>query len=104
MSLVNMAIVEDDDEAMEANPYGYGLCIRLNPAQCEALGVGAPKAGTPLMINARTIASTVTQEADVGGDGEVEVYLELQITDMSIKQISGTNGANAKALYGGDND
>ena len=41
MSLINMAVQESDDEALEAmkNPYGYGLCIRLNPKQCEALGI-----------------------------------------------------------------
>lgn len=103
MALVSMAIPEEN-EAIESNSYGYGLCIRLNPGQCEALGITTPpKAGTPMKLTARAIAKRVTEEADEG-EGETEVYLELQITDMEIGDASRSQSESATMLYGGDAD
>ena len=105
MSLKNMAVPNTDDEVMEAqnNPYGYGLCIRLNPKQCEILGISTPpEAGTVLSIKAMATATTVTQEVDIGEDDK-EVYLELQITDMEIGNAS-SSSKSASMLYGSDND
>jgi hypothetical protein len=105
MGLVNMAVQNNDDEVaeMQNNPYGYGLCIRLNPAQCEALGITTPpEAGTVLSLKAMATATAVTQEADVGEDDK-EVYLELQITDLEIGNASNA-AKSASMLYGGDND
>jgi hypothetical protein len=104
MSLINMAI-PGDDEAVEAanNPYGYGLCIRLNPKQCEALGISTPpEAGTVMSLRAMATATAVTQEVDVGEDGK-EVYLELQITDLEISTASNA-AKSASMLYGIDTD
>lgn len=105
MSLINMAVQESDDEAQEAmtNPYGYGLCIRLNPKQCEALGITTPpEAGRVMNLRAMATATCVTQEVDVGEEDK-EVYLELQITDLEIGKAS--NAANASSmLYGPDTD
>lgn len=105
MSLKNMAVQNNDDEVMEAqnNPYGYGLCIRLNPKQCEVLGISTPpEAGTVLSIKAMATATTVTQEVDIGEDDK-EVYLELQITDMEISNASNAS-KSASMLYGADSD
>ena len=105
MSLINMAVSSDDDEATEAmsNPYGYGLCIRLNPNQCEALWITTPPvAGKVLSLRAMATATSVTQEADIGEDDK-EVYLELQITDLSIGSASSAS-KSASMLYGPDAD
>lgn len=104
MTLKNMAVQYDDNEMVEAqnNPYGYGLCIRLNPKQCEILGLSSVEAGTVLSLRAMAVATQVTQEADVGEDDK-ELYLELQITDMEIGNASNSSKASA-TLYGADTD
>jgi hypothetical protein len=105
MTLKNMAVQNNDDEVaeMQNNPYGYGLCIRLNPKQCEVLGITTPpEAGTVLSLRAMATATAVTQEADVGEDDK-EVYLELQITDLEIGTASNA-AKSASMLYGADTD
>ena len=98
-----MAIPDEGPEAYEENPYGYGLCIRLNPKQCEALGIlNPPTAGMQMMMTAAVVATRVTQEVDAGEE-EKEVYLELQITDMNLSTPS-SSSKSASMLYGGDND
>lgn len=101
MALKNMA-VPDEDESQETNPYGYGLCIRLNPKQCEILGLSTPAAGTVLSLKAMAVATCVTQEVDVGEDDQ-ELYLELQITDLEIGGASSAS-KSASMLYGSDKD
>ena len=106
MALVNMAIADEAPESYEDNPYGYGLCIRLNPNQSAALGISTPPpAGTKMMIHAMAVATRVTEEADLeegGGSAEKEVYLELQITDMQIDAPGNTSAKEdaATMLYG----
>lgn len=103
MALISMALPDEGPEAYETNPYGYSLCIRLNPKQCEALGImSPPEAGTQMMMAAAVMATRVTQEVDAG-EGEKEVYLELQITDMTLSTPS-SSAKSATMLYGADTD
>ena len=99
MALINMALPDEGPEAYETSPYGYGLCVRLNPKQCEALGItaGMP-AGSKMMMTAAVVATRVTEEVDAGEE-EKEVYLELQITDMSLTSPSSAS-KSASMLYG----
>ena len=103
MALVNMAIPDEAPESYEQNPYGYGLCIRLNPNQSAALGIMTPPAaGTKMSIHAIAVATRVTEEADLEEGSEAsekEVYLELQITDMELSNSSTKDNA-ASMLYG----
>lgn len=104
MTLVSMAVKDDDDySSMPDNPYGYGLVISLNDAQCAALGITTPpQAGTVVAIEARCIVSSVTQEVEPGEE-EAEVCMRLQITDLGLVGVQADKSA-ANALYGGDND
>ena len=103
MSLINMAIPDEGPEEYEPHLYGHGLCIRLNPKQCAALGITAPpEAGRVFSLKAMATATCVTQEVDLGEEDK-EVYLEMQITDLEIGKAS--NVANASSmLYGPDTD
>jgi len=104
MALVSMAVKDDDDySSMPDNPYGYGLVISLNDAQCAALGITTPpQAGTVVAIEARCIVSSVTQEVEPGEDMP-EVCMRLQITDMGLGGVQSDKSA-ASALYGMDTD
>lgn len=106
MALVSMKTGNEDNEYAEIseNPYGYGLCLRLNPEQCKALGIDTPpKAGTAMMLMAKSIVARSTEEADIEEEGEApetEVYLELQITDLEVRAASDGTASAATVLYG----
>lgn len=84
------------------NPYGYGLSIRLNDDQVEALGIKTPPpAGTVFMVTARAVATSVTQNVEEAGEADddtgPDICMELQITDMELK---GEGSDPAARLYG----
>jgi len=91
--------MKTDNERVETcaqNPYGYGLEIRLNEDQCEALGITKPPTpGTQVQIRAMTLVTEVRQtvEAD-GDDAGPDTYLCLQITDL---ELGGTESHSSKA-------
>ena len=92
MNLVSMKT--DDDgccTSIEPNPYGYGLRIRLNDDQCEALGIKTPPAaGTVVQIQAQAFVSEAVQRTEEDGDDTgPDVSLELQITDMALQVNDG---------------
>lgn len=98
--LVSMKIKDEGPETYEDNPYGYGLCLRLNPGQCEALGIRTPPvAGTAMTLMARAVAKRVTEEAEEGKEKN-EVYLELQVTDMEVSSASNSGPSAVSMLYG----
>lgn len=100
MALVSMK-QEEEKNLMEENPYGYGLCIRLSPEQCTALGITTPPpAGSVMMLTSRAVAKSVTEEAEEGGEGN-EIYLSLQITDMEIQGMAMEPTDVAGKLYSG---
>lgn len=99
MALVSMKTDDTGCEPCSPNPYGYGLCIRLNEDQCEALGIKTPPAaGARLTVTAAAFVRSATQtvEAD-GDDAGPDVYLELQITDMELSAARSQSGA--ESLY-----
>ena len=91
MDLVSM---KTDDSGCMAdcapNPYGYGLCLRLNDDQCEALGIKAPlAAGATVTIQARAVVVEATARTEADGDDKgPDISLALQITDMGLSQSS----------------
>jgi len=102
MALVSMKMEQENELEMETNEYGYGLCIRLEPEQCAALGITTlPKAGSTITLSAKTTVKRVTEEAGEPEEGDTgnEVYLELQITDMEIQNGATTNETAASVLY-----
>lgn len=104
MDLVSM---KTDDaggmsDACAPNPYGYGLCLRLNDDQCEALGIKAPlAAGSTVMVTARAVVTQATSRVEADGDDAgPDISLELQITDMAIKPGGArSSGEIAAAMY-----
>ena len=99
MTLVSMKTEDSSVEAYEPNPYGYGLRIRLNDDQCEALGITTPPAaGTKVTISAAAFVCSATQTTEQDGDDAgVDVFLELQITDMEL--TAGAAQTDARSLY-----
>ena len=102
MALTSMKTSEENDapEAVRSNPYGYGLEIRLNEDQCEALGITTPPTpGSKVMIKAATIVVEVRQTVEVDGDDTgPNTYMCLQITDLELGASEG-NSASASLLY-----
>ena len=87
MNLVSMKTDDSGNIPLESNPYGYGLRIRLNDDQCEALGITTPPAaGSTMQITAMAFVASATQSTEQDGDDTgADVYLELQITDMALQ-------------------
>jgi hypothetical protein len=97
MALVSMKQEKEMGTEIEDNPYGYGLCIRLSPEQCTALGITTPPpAGSVMMLTARAEAKRVTEEAEEDGN---EIYLELQITDMELQGMQTDPLDAARVIY-----
>lgn len=112
MGMVSMKVGNDDSYTQVApNPYGYGLCICLSEEQVEALGLdkNPPAAGSTVVIQAVALVRRVTQESDPAeevAEGEspddIDVSLELQITDMEVTTGQQRSSAqSASLLYGG---
>jgi hypothetical protein len=102
MALINMKTSEDGaNEAITPNPYGYGLELRLNEDQCEALGITTPPTpGSKVMIKAATIVTEVHQTVEMDGDDAgPDVYMCLQITDLELGAAESAN-TQATMLYG----
>jgi hypothetical protein len=92
---------DDGNDVMSlSNKYGYGLRIRLNDDQCEALGITTPPvAGSKMNISAVAFVASATQSVeDDGDDSGNDVYLELQITDMELSTSKGVEPSTM--LYG----
>lgn len=102
MALISMKTSGDNapETAIHANPYGYGLEIRLNEDQCEALGITTPPTpGSKVMIKAQTIVVEVRQTVEADGDDTgPDTYMCLQITDLELGASEG-NSASASLLY-----
>jgi hypothetical protein len=103
MALISMKTSEDNDvpEEIRSNPYGYGLEIRLNEDQCEALGITTPPTpGSKVMVKAATIVTEVRQSVEADGDDAgPDTYLCLQITDLELGGAE-SNSSSASMLYG----
>lgn len=103
MTLVSMKTAEDSGESqpIRSNPYGYGLEIRLNEDQCEALGITTPPTpGSKVMIKAATIVVEVRQTVEADGDDSgPDTYMCLQITDLELGAAESASG-QATMLYG----
>ena len=100
MALVSMKTDDSYCEPCEPNPYGYGLRIRLNDDQCEALGITTPPAaGTKVMVTAAAFVCEATQRVESDGEDKgPDVFLELQITDMELGAAA--TQTDARSLYG----
>ena len=109
MPMVSLKKVHEHEEAELAaypstNHYGYGTEIHLNGEQVEALGIGAFRAGQPVMIRAMAIVTRSTEELEAGDDsGGKDTTLCLQITDIEVKANGGADAKKAATmLYGED--
>lgn len=109
MAMVSMRIPADDANDISAPmpSWAYGLCIRLTEEQVEALGLdkSPPPAGSHVGIQAIARVRRVTSTSDPAeetAEGEspddVDVTLELQITDMEVTPES-RPAPDASKLY-----
>ena len=101
MAMVSMKSEGGGECKALSNEYGYGLRIRLNEDQCEALGIKTPPAaGSKLNIKAAAFVASATQSVEQDGDDAgPDVYLEVQITDMEIGSAADSSAASSM-LYG----
>jgi hypothetical protein len=99
MAMISMK-TDEGPEACGTNPYGYGLSIRLNEDQCEALGITQPPAaGSKVQIRAITIVTEVTQKMESDGDDKgPDIFLCLQITDLELGSKESAS-SSASMLY-----
>lgn len=99
MAMVSMKTDDSGVDCCTPNPYGYGLRIRLNDDQCEALGITTPPtAGSKVSINAVAFVAEATQRTEEDGDDKgPDVCIELQITDMEVTPSRGV--VDAKVLF-----
>lgn len=99
MPMVSMKSDESRAEVCAPSPYSYGLRIRLDDDQCEALGIKTPPAaGTKMTIQALAFVCESTQRVEQDGDDAgPDVFLELQITDMDLKGAG--SKVDASSLY-----
>lgn len=80
------------------NPYGYGLRLHLDAAQCKALGIDQPPpVGTRFAIRAEAYVARGEQEAP-GEDDKPVTRVSLQITDLDLSRTSSAEDA-ARVLY-----
>ena len=104
MTITSMKTSGDNcSPCCESNEYGYGLRINLTEDQVEALGLNAnpPKAGAKVGIRGLAFVCSVEQRVD-GDEGDVDVCLSIQITDLEVTPAGGssTNETAATMLYG----
>jgi hypothetical protein len=110
MAMVSMKMKPEQYVEGSPNPYGYGLCLYLSEEQVEVLGLdkNPPAAGTQVGIRGVAMVRRVTQEADPvaeAAEGEapddIDVCLELQVTDLEVTPQGGMSmGSASAALYG----
>jgi hypothetical protein len=104
MKLVNMALKNEERlpggvSVGSQNKYGYGLCIHLDDAQCEMLGLDKSlPAGTTVKIEATGIVESSGERVDREGGKGNDVNMSVQITDLGL-EATGTAVSPAKALY-----
>lgn len=89
----------------EDNPradYGYGTRLCLREEQVDSVGAGKIKPGTKVKIVAYGYIASSTQfmDADEGKEPEVEMSVDIQLTDM---EVSGASSVDAAAMYPSSN-
>lgn len=100
MAMVSLKTEGKEHDMIEDSKYGWGTRLCLTSDQCAALGITTPPpAGAAVTIVAKATITRTTEEAEVEGDEPNEVYLELQLTDMELRQSDGALSA-ATVLYG----
>lgn len=101
MALVNMRSSAEEAAEIaspEAPEYPYGLRISLNDDDMEKLGLTQlPAVGTKMTVTAQVEVCSASAYSDK--DGEPEMSVSLQITDMELSGAA--QGADAATmLYG----
>lgn len=105
MKLISMKREASDNTLGCCSPmqdnYPYGLCLYLDEAQCEALGIDkALKAGTQVTLSAKAVVTSATESLERDGDDKgIDVSLSLQITDLGVT-VAGVMRNAAAELYG----
>lgn len=92
----NRPASESDEE------YPWGLRIHLSDTEVAALGEPALRAGEEVLIYAKATVKTVSSREEEGKEGEVDISMSLQITDMALEEEAAIDrGKQAKRLYSG---
>ena len=72
-----MAMPDDDEH------YGYGLCLRLENHELDALKLAMPQPGKEFKITATGKVTSVCESASEGNKGDRSV--SIQITDLALR-------------------
>lgn len=103
--LVSMKLAPEKNRAygepvsIERPAYPYGLMLRLETEQLEALGIkdDLPVVGEKLMVLARVEVTSVSEHEDQGGGYRCDV--SLQVTDLALEPNKGDGKKAAAKLY-----
>lgn len=93
--MVSMKTSEPLVESQGENPYGYGLRICLDAAQCKALGLSNPlPIGATVDVTAKAVVVRAEQEIEPDeADDAPETRMSLQITDLELRRTGGRDVA-----------
>jgi hypothetical protein len=76
------AVRESMPMVAENNPYGYGLTIRLENFELDALKMKLPVVGQVFEIEAKAIVTAVSESQSSGNKGDRSAT--IQITDLCL--------------------
>lgn len=90
----SMSIMTPKDDKPK---YPYGLCLHLDSASLEKLGIGLPEIGSKVYIEA--VAEVKSVSASESQDGGSNKCCDLQVVQMDVEMGEGESDA-AEELYG----
>lgn len=101
----NMALTKEEQKrtsgetAVNKPKYPYGLEVRLDDESLTKLGIKElPEVGMKLMLEAKVVVESVSQEDKA--TGKPRRHVGLQITDMSLSENPGSkHSRHAGVLY-----
>jgi hypothetical protein len=67
---------------LESSPYSYGLCLRLENFELDALKMKLPTVGQVFELEAKVVVTAVAESQSAGNKGDRSV--SLQITDLML--------------------
>lgn len=76
---LTMAMSRDPDDGN----YGYGLCLRLENFELDALKLATPQAGREFKITA--VGKVVSVNTEDEGEGDVDRAVTIQITELQLR-------------------
>ena len=92
---------EGNDIAVDGDQeYPWGLRINLDDDIVTKLGTPSLQAGDEVMIMAKATVKSVSSHEEDKAEGEVNISMSLQITDMAVEEAGKkSEGEKAKTMF-----